>query len=129
MHTPLFLNERQILRLHNEMIMQYGGIGGLRDINLLRSAIAMPQTCYDGKYLHADIYSMAAAYLYHIVSNHPFLDGNKRTGAAAAIIFLIMNNITLLPDDDGLVTLTLSVACGESDKSVIADFFRQQTCL
>jgi death-on-curing protein len=67
---------------------------------------------------------MAAAYLYHIVQNHPFVDGNKRTGAATAIIFLAMNDIEIDADEDGLVTLTLAVACSSAGKPEIAEFFR-----
>lgn len=67
---------------------------------------------------------MAAAYLYHLVQNHPFLDGNKRTGAAAAIVFLAMNDVQIEADEDGLVDLTLSVARGQSGKPEIAEFFR-----
>ena len=68
---------------------------------------------------------MAAAYLYHIVQNHPFVDGNKRTGAASAIIFLTINGIEIDGDEDGLVKLTLAVAQGKAGKQQIADFFRK----
>jgi death-on-curing protein len=70
---------------------------------------------------------MAAAYLFHIVQNHPFLDGNKRTGAASAIVFLALNNIQIDNDEQGLVDLTLSVATGEAGKAEIAEFFRSRT--
>ena len=70
---------------------------------------------------------MAAAYLYHIVQNHPFLDGNKRTGAAAAIVFLAMNDIQIDNDEEGLVELTLSVATGQTGKAEAAEFFRSRT--
>lgn len=69
---------------------------------------------------------MAAVYLYHIVQNHPFVDGNKRTGAAAAIIFLAMNDVEIEADEEGLVDLTLAVARGEAGKSEIAEFFRRR---
>ena len=72
----------------------------------------------------ADIFEMAAAYLYHVVQNHPFLDGNKRAGAALAIVFLAINDIDIDNDEDGLVELTLSVATGQSGKVEIAEFFR-----
>ncbi len=78
MATPLFLDLDQVIRLHGELIARYGGIDGTRDIGLLHSAIAMPQASYGG-YLHADIYEMEAAYLYHIVQSHAFQDGNKRS--------------------------------------------------
>lgn len=124
MQTPLFLDLEQVMRLHASMIERYGGTEGTRDVGLLQSAVAMPQMAYGGEYLHADVFDMAAAYLYHIVQNHPFLDGNKRTGAATAIVFLAMNGVQIEADEDGLVELTLSVACGQSGKPGIAEFFR-----
>ena len=123
--SPLFLDLDQIMRLHRSLLEHYGGIDGTRDVGMLHSAIAMPQASFGGNYLHADIFEMAAAYLYHIVQNHPFLDGNKRTGAAAAIVFLAMNNITIDNDEQGLIDLTLSVATGQSGKAEIAEFFRK----
>lgn len=120
----LFLDIEQVMRLHASMIDQYGGIAGTREVGLLQSAIAMPQMAYGGEYLHHDVFEMAAAYLYHIVQNHPFLDGNKRTGAATAIVFLAVNNIEIQADEDGLVELTLAVAQGLSGKPEIAEFFR-----
>jgi death-on-curing protein len=71
------------------MIEVYGGSEGLRDEGLLGSAIAQPQTSFSHNYLYADLFEMAAAYLYHIVQNHPFYDGNKRTGAAAQLPFWV----------------------------------------
>ena len=124
MQTPLFLDLEQVMRLHASMIERYGGTEGTRDVGLLQSAVAMPQMAYGGEYLDADVFEMAAAYLYHIVQNHPFLDGNKRTGAATAIVFLAMNGVQIEADEDGLVELTLSVACGQSGKPEIAEFFR-----
>ena len=86
----------------------------------------MPQAAYEGKYLHNDIFEMASAYLYHIVQNHPFIDGNKRTGAASAIIFLSLNDIEINNDEDALVDITLGVATGNIGKDEIAEFFRTQ---
>ena len=107
------------------LVEKYGGSMGIRDAGLLHSAVAMPQASFGGEFLHKDLFEMAAAYLFHIVQNHPFVDGNKRAGAASAIIFLEMNDIELHADEDGLVDLTLSVACGEVGKEAIADFFRR----
>ena len=121
---PLFLDIERVLRTHCSLIARYGGIAGVRDVALLHSAIAMPQASFGGEFLHQDLFEMAAAYLYHIVQNHAFLDGNKRTGAAAAIIFLAMNGVEIEADEDGLVELTLSVATGKTGKTEIAEFFR-----
>lgn len=122
---PLFLDLDRVLRIHQSLIETYGGAEGIHDAGLLHSAIAMPQASFGGEFLHRDLFDMAAAYLYHIVQNHPFLDGNKRTGAAAAIIFLAMNGVTLEPDEDGLVKLTLAVAGGNAGKGEIGEFFRK----
>ncbi len=67
---------------------------------------------------------MAAAYLFHIVQNHPFVDGNKRVGAVAAYVFLALNNMRLTTDEDAYADLVLSVAQGQTSKSAIAEFFR-----
>ncbi|MBN1909012.1 MAG: type II toxin-antitoxin system death-on-curing family toxin [Pirellulales bacterium] len=121
---PTFLDLDHVLRLHRSLIEHYGGTDGIRDAGLLQSAVAMPQASYSGKYLHADIFEMAAAYLYHVVQNHPFLDGNKRTGAASAIVFLALNDVEIDNDEQGLVDLTLAVATGQAGKPEIAEFFR-----
>ena len=125
--SPLFLDLERILRTHRSLIEQYGGADGVRDLGLLQSAVAMPQASFGGELLHKDLFEMAAAYLFHIVQNHPFIDGNKRTGAATAIIFLTMNDVQLEADEDGLVELTLAVAKGEDGKAEIANFFRTRS--
>ncbi len=122
---PLFLDLDRVLRIHRSLIERYGGAEGIRDIGLLHSAIAMPQASFGGQFLHKDLFEMAAAYLYHIVQNHAFLDGNKRAGAATAIVFLAMNDVELQADEDALVELTLAVAKGEAGKGEIAEFFRR----
>ncbi|HVW01793.1 MAG TPA: type II toxin-antitoxin system death-on-curing family toxin [Planctomycetaceae bacterium] len=123
---PFFLDVDLVLRIHKSVIEQYGGGAGLRDQRLLESAVAMPQASFEGTLLHADLFEMAAAYLFHLVGNHPFVDGNKRVGAASAIIFLAMNGIEIEADEDGLVELTLKAARGEGEKGEIAEFFRNR---
>jgi death-on-curing protein len=122
---PLFLDIDHVLRTHLSLLERYGGEPGVRDVGLLRSAIAMPQASFGSEFLHKDLFEMAAAYLFHIVQNHPFIDGNKRTGTAAAIIFLDMNGVEIEADEEGLVALTLRVACGQAGKNEIAEFFRR----
>lgn len=124
MGEPLFLSLDEVLQLHVTRIELYGGAQGIRDVALLESALAQPGQSFSGQYLHADLAAMAAAYLFHIVQNHPFLDGNKRTGAAAAIVFLKLNDAPLIPDEQGLEELVLAVARGESGKEQVAQFFR-----
>ena len=124
MIEPIFLGLDEVIEIHNDQIKRYGGHAGIRDIELLKSAIAMPAACFGGDYLHTDIYEMAAAYLFHIVRNHPFIDGNKRTGAVASVVFLIMNGIELHADEDSFEKMVLSVAEGKIDKAAVAQFFR-----
>jgi len=124
MDRPRFLEFDHVVRIHLSVIERYGGSHGVRDAGLLQSAIATPQASFGDQRLHGDLFEMAAAYLFHIVQNHPFIDGNKRTGAASAIVFLAMNEVEIEADEDGLVELTLGVASGNIDKPEIAEFFR-----
>ena len=92
---PTFLNVDDVLDLHAAQLELYGGGAGLRDRGLLESAVAQPQTSIGGAFVHDGLFAMAAAYLFHIVSNHPFVDGNKRTGLLAALVFLDLNGIAI----------------------------------
>ena len=84
--NPIFLCLEDIFEIHADQISRYGGSPGTRDLRLLESALAMPESGFGRQYLHlhTDLYEMAAAYLYHLVQNHPFMDGNKPVGAMAA---------------------------------------------
>ncbi len=124
MLQPWFLDIDHTMRLHRSLIESYGGSEGIRDVGLPHSALAMPQSSFGGEFLHRDLFEMAAAYLYHIVQNHPFIDGNKRTGAAAAVIFLSMNDMDLIVEEEALVDLGLQVACGAVGKQEVAAFMR-----
>lgn len=124
MPVAVFLRYDQVIRIHAAMIERYGGHAGVRDPGLLASAIAMPQSAFGGQPLHSDIFEMAAAYLFHIVSNHPFFDGNKRAGAASAVVFLAINGIAIRADEEGLVEITMAVARSEATKAQIASFLR-----
>ena len=119
-----FLDVNDVLMLHADQIELYGGEHGLRDLGLLESAVAQAQASFGGEYLHGDVFEMAAAYLFHIVKNHPFLDGNKRCGAVTALAFLDLNGIEIDAPTGSLYELTLSAAQGEIGKAEIADFFR-----
>jgi len=120
----LFLTLDDIIESHQNQIDTYGGSHGIRDIGLLESAIAQPEASFGGQYLHADIFEMAAAYVYHLVMNHPFVDGNKRVGLEAALIFLEINNENLKASDQELIDLVLKTTAGQVGKREIAEFFR-----
>jgi death-on-curing protein len=125
--SPNFLSLDEVVEIHREMIDHYGGRAGIRDMGLLQSAVAMPQASFVGEYLHTDFFEMAAAYLFHLVQNHPFLDGNKRTGALAAFIFLKLNNWTLTARGIDFERIVLAVAQGKLGKSAVADFLRKHS--
>jgi death-on-curing protein len=120
----VFLTLDDIIESHQNQIETYGGSHGIRDIGLLESAIAQTEASFGGQYLHADIFQMAAAYIYHLVMNHPFVDGNKRVGLEAALIFLEVNNENLSASDEELVDLVLKTTAGQVGKREIAEFFR-----
>ncbi|MEX2560800.1 MAG: type II toxin-antitoxin system death-on-curing family toxin, partial [Pirellulales bacterium] len=115
--APSFLTLDEVIAIHRDQVARYGGSPGVRDWGLLRSAVAMPAAAFGGQYLHPDICEMAAAYLFHIVQNHPFIDGNKRTGAVAADVFLAVNGVRLTASEDALADCVLSVASGQASKS------------
>lgn len=122
---PEFLTLGDVFEIHADQIERYGGQSGVRDISLLQSAVALPMGGFGEQYFHKDIFEMAAAYLFHIVQNHPFIDGNKRTGAVAAIVFLDLNGHELICTEEELEQLVLSVASGMADKPQIVTFFRK----
>lgn len=96
----IFLTLDDVLESHQNQIDTYGGSHGIRDLGLLESAIAQPEASYGGQYLHADLFEMASAYLYHLVMNHPFVDGNKRVGLEVAMIFLEINGVSIEASDE-----------------------------
>ena len=121
---PRFLDLAEVLEVHRDQIERYGGAEGIRDLGLLQSSVAMPQAGMGGVYLHGDLYEMAAAYLYHLVCNHPLVDGNKRTGTAAALVFLELNGVRLEVDADELAEMVEAVAAGRVAKTAVTEFLR-----
>ena len=121
----IFLTMAEVVDFHTRLLEQFGGQAGIRDTGLLQSALAMPAQQFGGEYLHPDLASMAAAYLFHLCRNHPFLDGNKRIAATVARVFLLANDATFDPPEDEYCELVLGVARGEIDKEGIAQFIRR----
>ena len=120
-----FLGLREVLEIHRDQVTRYGGTAGIRDLDLLKSALGMPGATFNGEFLHTDVYEMAAAYLFHLVKNHPFLDGNKRVGAVAALVFLALNGHDFQAPEDDLAETVLAVARGELSKSQVTVFLRR----
>lgn len=120
----LFLTLPEILKIHNDQIKRYGGEAGVRDLNLLKSAAATPAVSFSGEYLHSDIIEMAAAYLFHFVKNHPFIDGNKRTAVVCAMVFLALNDVKISIPEEKLFNAVHGVISAQITKSGLAEIFR-----
>lgn len=122
-----FLEVEDVLTIHQAQIRRFGGSDGLRDRGLLESAVAQPQAGFGGVRLHEDIQAMAAAYWFHLVANHAFVDGNKRTGLVAALAFLELNGWTVVAESSELYEMTVSIASGQLEKGTAASWLRAHT--
>jgi death-on-curing protein len=124
---PRFLTKDQVLILHQMQIEQFGGHPGLKNEGLLISALAQAEAGMGEEYFHRDIYHMAAAYLFHLVKNHAFHDGNKRIAALTASVFLEINGVIVTADEDEFEKLVMDAAQSLVDKNQIAEFFKINT--
>jgi len=122
---PDFLTVEDVLLLHELQIERYGGAEGVRDHGGLDSAVAMPRMTFDGELVHADLFEMAAAYAFHIAENQPFVDGNKRAGLAAALVFLDINGVTVTDSKGRLYAAMIALAEKRLDKAELASLFRE----
>jgi len=111
-----FLTVALVRELHAEAIGQFGGSHGLRDEALLESAVAAPQATFGGESVYASLEEMAAAYLFYLCRNHPFVDGNKRVALGACVVFLRLNGLEPAPDGPEWEDLTLDVAASKLDR-------------
>jgi death-on-curing protein len=118
---PDFLTFEDVLMIHADQITSFGGTPGLRDEGLLMSALAQPGAMFDQQLLHPTISEQAAAYLYHLAMNHPFLDGNKRTAFAVMETFLRVNGYRLTLTDNEVYDLVMQVVQTSVDKAGIAN--------
>jgi death on curing protein len=124
--TTAYLSVDQVLALHREQVHRYGGARGLRDRGLLESAVARPAMTFGGEDLYEDLASKAAALMHSLVLNHPFLDGNKRVAAHAALIFVALNGQVVRTPPEQLVAVTLAAAEGKVAVEALAIWFRQR---
>jgi death-on-curing protein len=120
-----FLTYAELLIIHHDQIVNYGGSPGLLDPGLLSSALAIPEAHFSGSYLHESLSDKAAAYLFHICQNHPFIDGNKRAALTAALVFLDLNGIEVVDENQELYSLVMRTASGECRKEDIARALEQ----
>ncbi len=122
---PWFISYGQVLEIHELHRISTGGLIGVRDPNLLDSALAQPEASFGGMFLHDTLYAMASAYLFHVVKNHPFVDGNKRVGLATALSFLEVNGWIIDQPTSMLEEMTLAVADSRLTKQEVAEVFRR----
>ena len=118
-----FLTVRRVVLIHENLIVKHGGETGILNPGLLESAVAMPKAGFNGEYLHTDKFAMAAAYAYHIIRNHAFTDGNKRTGMASALTFLDWNGVNIDVPHEWVAELGVSIANQIVTKGRVADTF------
>ena len=119
-----YLTAEQVLFIHARLIAETGGEHGLRDLGLLLSAVARPQASFNQADLYPNIFTKAAALLESLIGNHPFVDGNKRTGITAAALFLRLNGCQLKVSNQELENFTLRVAQGGVSQEQIVDWLR-----
>ena len=112
----IHLTVANVREIHAEAIGRFGGLDGVREVNLLESAVAAPQATFGGESLFTDLIDVAAAYLFYICRNHAFLDGNKRAALGACVVFLRLNELEPPRDRQEWEDLTLAVAAGELDR-------------
>ncbi len=122
----LYLSVEQIELLHQAQIEKFGGSGGLRDRGALEAAVARPAMTFGGEDLYPDLAAKAGALMHSLVMNPPFVDGNKRVGAAAAELFVLLNSSTIEASDVEFERIALAVARGEMDVEPLTIWFRQR---
>jgi death-on-curing protein len=121
---PVFLDMEDVLLIHEEQLATYGGFAGLRDPGLLESAVAMPRATAGGEFVHEGLFAKAAAYAFHIAQNQPFVDGNKRTGLLAAIVFLDLNGVGIADPEGRLYDAMIAIAQRRMDKAGLSAVLR-----
>jgi death on curing protein len=127
MKEPYWLTREECLALHDMMLSQYGGMAGVRDENLLESALARPPQLF--AYGKPTMTEMAAAYAAGVIKNHPFLDGNKRTGFMLGAGFLERNGLVFHATEADAVLRTLALAAGEMTEAAYAAWLEENTAL
>jgi death-on-curing protein len=124
MREPRWVNRLVVEAVHLDQIREHGGLPGLRDEDLLESALARPQHKWTYK-RRPDMASLAAAYAYGIISNHPFRDGNKRVGFLTAVIFLNLNGRDLVVEEADVVATIVAAAAGHVSEGQLAKWIRR----
>jgi death on curing protein len=122
-----FLTLIEVLELHRRVIEQSGGAFGIRDVGLLESAIAQPGMTFGGEELYPSLPEKVAALGFSIIMNHPFVDGNKRTGHAATETFLVLNGLEINASVDEQERMVLAIASGELGREAFVEWLQRNT--
>lgn len=122
MSDPIWIEEHLVLAIHDRQLAEHGGADGVRDMSLLRSALARPQNQL--VYLGSNIVELAAKYMVGIVQNHPFVDGNKRTGFVIGVLFLELNGYRFTATQAAAAQAVLELAAGRIDEAGLLAFLR-----
>lgn len=125
MNEPIWLNREDCLAIHEMMVSQHGGLAGVRDEGVLESAISKPQNLF--AYGTPTLAEMAASYAVGIIQNHPFIDGNKRTGFMLAATFLELNGVTFNATEESVAEITWALASGTVTQAEYADWLAKNS--
>lgn len=120
-----FLSVEDVLELHAMQLESYGGAPGVRARDQLESAVMTPQASFGGQYVHEDVYEMASAYAFHIAENQPFVDGNKRTALASALVFLDWHDVEIEDSGEEPYKAMIDIAQKKLDKPELAKLFKR----
>ena len=120
-----FLTVDDVLKIHGQQLLHFGGAQGIRDHSGLEAAVQQPQASWAGEYLYESVFDMAAVYAYHIAESQALVDGNKRTALHAALLFLAINGYEILVDDPRLYDAMIAIANKEMEKEDLSDLFRE----
>ena len=122
MSEPVWIGEDLVLAIHDRQLAEHGGLEGVRDVPLLRSALARPQNHL--AYQSSDIVELAAKYVAGLVQNHPFIDGNKRTGFVVGVLFIELNGRRFTASEEAAAQIVLELAAGRIDEAGLIAFLR-----
>ena len=122
-----YIPEELVLTIHADLLQRYGGQPGLRDRGLLESALAQPRTTVGGKEVHKTVFEKGAAYGYHVCSNHPFIDGNKRVAFVLMDVFLQKNGWEMTAAEEDAYSMMMSLASGKLSKAQLAAWLREHS--
>ncbi|MCK8816738.1 type II toxin-antitoxin system death-on-curing family toxin [Natroniella sulfidigena] len=127
MKDIIFIPKQIILHFHKQLIQLYGGSTGIRDEELLDSALEQPKATFDESYLHNSIFKMASAYGFHLCKNHPFIDGNKRIALVAMDTFLQKNGYEITASEKETYKIIIALSSGEISKEELTKWLKQNT--